>query len=578
MRPPAIFLISIALCIRAWGSAPAHLPETQTYYAVQFPDPYLPTVDGDLSEWDIVPNAYAISNSEAGRSMIEVLTGSNADLSDLAVRCIIGWNDSSNRLYFALEVFDDVHQVDRSDPEALWTDDSWEIIVDADHSGGQFAGFSDLNEEEAKRRTGAQATRYLFAEPPVSGIGFVVENAGTWMFERGRLFDVFDVGWWFTGPGESIYSCEAFIVPFDDLNWEGQSQSRVHNLREGEILGIGIGVRDFDDTSDQPETYWNLTGADSGYVYADRLADVYMSPRDPALPGWGRRPPNRKFQLRRVLGDHGFLDAREIRTDTYVVPGDPEDVPNLTLTLVNRYSGEMQFGFFDLGTVSVPPGDSEFAREALSNAIVVFRLDDKPGKVFRWEAFAESEWGLFIIPRGTVKDFLDPNTSGPEPIFSIPAANPDGTDQMWSFNDLIEDVTIFAFEDVPLAWGASDKDFNDLIVAVHPAMLGALTSAASEATAGIPGAFVLSPNYPNPFNAETTIRYDLPEAGVVRLFVHNLAGQHVRTLVDGGRAAGRYSARWEGRDDAGQKMASGVYVCRMEAGGFSAVRKLMLVR
>ena len=574
MRRCAMCGMLVAIWMGMYGATWAHLPEDLTFFAVQLPDTYIPILDGDVSEWDIVPDAYAIENDDMSRSMIEALIGADADLSDLAIRCIIGWNDSTNRLYFMIEVFDDVHQADRSDPEALWTDDSWEIILDADHSGGQFAGFSGLSEEETKRRTGAQATRYRLAEPPVQGVYVTTGNASTWTSEPG---DWFEIGWDFVGEefGESTYYYEFFIHPFDDLNWEGWDQSRRHDLREGEIVGIELGFRDFDDASGQPETYWNLTGVDSIYVYADRLADVFLAPMDPNLRGWFGRPKDSKSRLRLVLRNQGFLGSREIRADTYIVPGEPEDVPNLTFTLVERYSEEMQFGFFDLGRVSVSPGDPGFAREALSHAIVVFGLHDKPGEVFRWEAFAQSEWGLFIIPSGTVNDFLAAETSDFTPLFSIPAANPEGRDQMWIFNDLIEGVTIFAFEDVPLAWGVSDEDFNDLIVAVHPPMLGTPAAVTPEAPDEMPGSFSLSPNYPNPFNAETTIRYALRDPGRVQVVVYDALGRRVRTLVDEERVAGQYSVLWDGRDDEGEVMSAGVYFYRLGTDASSEASEVM---
>ena len=94
----------------------------------------------------------------------------------------------------------------------------------------------------------------------------------------------------------------------------------------------------------------------------------------------------------------------------------------------------------------------------------------------------------------------------------------------------------------------------------------------------VPTGYALSQNHPNPFNPETTIRYALAEAGEVRLSLYNVSGQLIRTLVDGERAVGSYSVRWDGKDDAGRDVASGVYVGRMEVGGFRTVRKMVLVR
>ena len=94
--------------------------------------------------------------------------------------------------------------------------------------------------------------------------------------------------------------------------------------------------------------------------------------------------------------------------------------------------------------------------------------------------------------------------------------------------------------------------------------------------AGVP--FALSQNYPNPFNPETQIAYGVPETGHVRITVYNLLGQTVRTIVDGVRPAGSHRARWDGRDDKGRALADGVYLYRIEAGGFSAVRRMVLLK
>jgi len=98
-----------------------------------------------------------------------------------------------------------------------------------------------------------------------------------------------------------------------------------------------------------------------------------------------------------------------------------------------------------------------------------------------------------------------------------------------------------------------------------------------EEGAGVPNRFALSQNHPNPFNTKTTIRYDVAKAGVVHLSIYAMTGHRVRTLEDGERPAGSYSVMWDGTDDAVGDVASGVYLCRMEAGEYSAVRKLVLV-
>ncbi|HXV14377.1 MAG TPA: T9SS type A sorting domain-containing protein, partial [Candidatus Krumholzibacteria bacterium] len=89
----------------------------------------------------------------------------------------------------------------------------------------------------------------------------------------------------------------------------------------------------------------------------------------------------------------------------------------------------------------------------------------------------------------------------------------------------------------------------------------------------------LEQNYPNPFNPQTTIGFSLKERGRVRIDVFNVAGEHVRTLLDETRAAGAHTdVRWDGKDGSGRSVASGVYFCRLVADRFSQTRKMVLVQ
>jgi hypothetical protein len=91
--------------------------------------------------------------------------------------------------------------------------------------------------------------------------------------------------------------------------------------------------------------------------------------------------------------------------------------------------------------------------------------------------------------------------------------------------------------------------------------------------------FQLFQNEPNPFNPSTTIRFDVArDGGHVSLRVYDIRGALVRTLVDGRLEAGRTSARWDGRDDAGQLLATGIYLYRLEASEFSETRKMLLLK
>ena len=104
------------------------------------------------------------------------------------------------------------------------------------------------------------------------------------------------------------------------------------------------------------------------------------------------------------------------------------------------------------------------------------------------------------------------------------------------------------------------------------------TAVVEERGATSPAAFALQQNYPNPFNGGTVIDLTLPAAGDVELAVYNMAGQKVATLIDGPRSEGAYTVQWDGRDDGGRALASGMYMYRLRAGDWVEARKLLLLR
>jgi hypothetical protein len=94
----------------------------------------------------------------------------------------------------------------------------------------------------------------------------------------------------------------------------------------------------------------------------------------------------------------------------------------------------------------------------------------------------------------------------------------------------------------------------------------------------LPGVFALHQGYPNPFNPVTSIRYDIPEAANVQVSVYSLLGQKVKTLVNGAHQPGFYAVQWNGTNDQGSPVASGMYICRIHADRFNAVKKLILMK
>jgi hypothetical protein len=95
---------------------------------------------------------------------------------------------------------------------------------------------------------------------------------------------------------------------------------------------------------------------------------------------------------------------------------------------------------------------------------------------------------------------------------------------------------------------------------------------------GVPDVFALHQNYPNPFNPVTTIRFDIPQESHVRMDVYNVMGQRVRTLMNGTMQPGFHAVRWDGTNDMGKPLASGMYIYRIQSSKFTSVKKLVLMK
>ena len=103
-------------------------------------------------------------------------------------------------------------------------------------------------------------------------------------------------------------------------------------------------------------------------------------------------------------------------------------------------------------------------------------------------------------------------------------------------------------------------------------------TSAPEFAETLPGDFTLAQNYPNPFNPSTSIGFSLAQPASVKLVIADILGREYRTLVDGHLPAGSHQVVWDGRDDAGQALPSGIYLYRLVNGGHALTRRLILLK
>ena len=94
----------------------------------------------------------------------------------------------------------------------------------------------------------------------------------------------------------------------------------------------------------------------------------------------------------------------------------------------------------------------------------------------------------------------------------------------------------------------------------------------------MPTEFALHQNYPNPFNPITTLRYELPENGLVNITIYDMLGRKVKTLVNQTQDAGYRSVVWDATNDYGKLVSAGIYLYQIQAGEYMQTKKMVLLK
>jgi len=97
-------------------------------------------------------------------------------------------------------------------------------------------------------------------------------------------------------------------------------------------------------------------------------------------------------------------------------------------------------------------------------------------------------------------------------------------------------------------------------------------------TGGKPDRFILTQNYPNPFNPQTTIKYAIPKDCFVEIIIYNTRGEKIRQLVNTYQSTGLYTVSWDGYNNSGRKVSSGIYYYKLETEKFNDVKKMILTK
>ena len=122
---------------------------------------------------------------------------------------------------------------------------------------------------------------------------------------------------------------------------------------------------------------------------------------------------------------------------------------------------------------------------------------------------------------------------------------------------------------------SNDSEMDTLIVPVSGV---GIMLARIELDAQLPHILVLYPNYPNPFNPVTTLRYDLPENDHVNITIYDMMGRVVKTLINDQQPTGYRSLQWNATNDYGKPVSAGIYLYQIQAGQYISTKKMVLLK
>ena len=253
-------MILAGLAIGAW----AHPPSAYVYLAVQTPPGGDITVDGDLSDWWWFPELGTITTENsfvhAGPDIF--------DPEDFAWTLRVAWDGEENKIYIAYEIFDDIlFPYATAGERETYLYDNFEVIIDADHSGGVYQG-RELPEEE----NGTQAQLWMFPlGGPAEGYHFVYLHGGATWYDQSPYSD-----YAYRYLGENRHAGEISISLFDYAAPEGPEQSQVHEPEVNQVIGLACLYSDHDEEGTTIDGQWKTHESGQGYYDANVLSDFIL--------------------------------------------------------------------------------------------------------------------------------------------------------------------------------------------------------------------------------------------------------------------------------------------------------------
>ena len=287
----------------------------------QFPHDAIPRIDGETSDWDMVPGSYVYDTSLLNDT--EDGHGTDIDRKDLDVKVTLGWVKGLNRIYVRYEAYDDYWDFGRFSPRG-YLNDIFEIVVDGDMSGGPFI-FNPLVQtswsqepsspntvENYTRFAGNHAQNYHIYTPPVNNAWVLVWGGQPWISEFPYSNVAYNYNFKHGESGKLTMEC--WITPYDHAPSEGPERAVESELVENQLIGFSWSILDFD--GDKRDGHYNLAHnvnmvKDASYLCAFRLMPIEKDLQPDIYAEWS-------FQVIDMEGRKvAFLDESVGEVDTW---------------------------------------------------------------------------------------------------------------------------------------------------------------------------------------------------------------------------------------------------------------------
>lgn len=180
-----------------------------------------------------------------------------------------------------------------------------------------------------------------------------------------------------------------------------------------------------------------------------------------------------------------------------------------------------------------------------------------PDVLLSWDEPVDEDFNYFAVYRGTTPGF--------------PTTTPLATTTVNSYLDQnVAPNTTYYYKITAFDFSGNESE--------HSNEINVTVTSIGDQSLNIPTEFVLEQNYPNPFNPNTQIRYGIPKEGEVTLVIYDMLGKHIRTLASGKSSIGYHTVVWDGKDQNGKAVGTGVYVYRLKGESVNITKKMLLLK